>query len=117
MNESPLSSWSSALWRLASASRATHSVAVANATLWPARQAPRPPPSAGGTGARAPRSSSCRDQGGVAGQWPQRNVDLARPTALAAEAVELRLVARIGEGQRARKRAPVATGELAGVER
>jgi len=39
MNDSLRSSASSALWRLASASRATHSVAVANATRWPARQA------------------------------------------------------------------------------
>jgi hypothetical protein len=38
-NESRLSSWSSAFWRLASESLATHSVAVANATLCPARQA------------------------------------------------------------------------------
>jgi hypothetical protein len=39
MNDSLRSSASSALRRLASASRATHSVAVANATRWPARQA------------------------------------------------------------------------------
>ena len=39
MNESRRSSASSPPWRLASASCATHSVAVANATRWPARQA------------------------------------------------------------------------------
>jgi len=39
MNDSRRSSASRWLWRLASASRATHSVAVANATLWPERQA------------------------------------------------------------------------------
>jgi len=39
MNDSLRSSASRLLWRLASASRATHSVAVANATRWPARQA------------------------------------------------------------------------------
>src|SRR3954452_8263791 len=39
MNDKRRSSVPSALWRLASESRATHSVAVANATRWPARQA------------------------------------------------------------------------------
>jgi hypothetical protein len=39
MNDSLRSSASRVLWRLASARWATHSVAVANATRWPARQA------------------------------------------------------------------------------
>jgi hypothetical protein len=39
MNDSRLSLASSAFRRLASASFATHSVAVANATRWPAREA------------------------------------------------------------------------------
>src|SRR3954453_22267554 len=74
----------------------------------------RPAPSAPGTGARARRSWSCRDQRVVAGQRSKLDLDVGAAAARAAQLVELGLVGRVGEGQMAREAAAMAAGELAG---
>src|SRR5439155_22974218 len=68
---------------------------------------PRPAPSARGTGGRARRSWSCRDQRVVAGERSAFDLDVAAAPALAAQPVEFLLVGGVGEGQVAREAAPV----------
>src|SRR5215210_3263054 len=82
-----------------------------------AAPSPPPAPSAPGTGGRARRSCSCRDQRVVAGKRTELDLDLGAAPALAAQPVELLLVGGVGDGQVAREAAPVTAGELAAVER